>query len=189
MAKGSQSAIAEHDAGFIGDELASTSVGEVVTGNQIQAGRKFLTKFGIDASELSDKEVVEKLNKIRVARARSVEVLSRGPTIDGIELILKKHVPKGHIGEFVLERDVDVSRAKAMGWMVLVDDKAKKDTPTGKADGVVRLGDCILMTMPEEDYIANRLVKLERLERRHKKTQAQAARDETSEWTIPVVEL
>jgi len=157
-------------------------------GNQIEAGRKFLLKFGIDAAKFSDQEVADKLERIREAKAKSVEVLSRGPVLDGIERLLKL-VPKGYVGEFKLDTELEVSRAQALGWEVFHDEKASKKTLTGAADTKVHMGDTILMIMPEEVYIANKLVKLERVERRRRQSEPKRAQMETSAWTVPVVEL
>ena len=157
--------------------------------DQIKAGRRFLQKFGIDASKLTDEDVVDKLEKIREAKAKSVEVLSKGPTLDGMERLLQKYIPEGFRGEFKLNNEIDIPRAEAMGWEIVRDKRAKKDTPTASADDKVVLGDTVLMMMPEEQYIANTLVKLERVEANRRLSRPSKSRDETSEWAVPVVEL
>jgi len=168
-------------------ELETSEI-PVYAGDQVQAGRKFLQKFGIDSKSLTNQQVVDKLERIREAKAKSVEILSRGPVLDGIERLLKL-VPKGFVGEFMLESDLEISRAEALGWEVFLDEKASKKTPTGTADRRVRMGDTILMVIPEEIYIANKLVKLERIERRRRQSESKRAQSETSHWTVPVVEL
>lgn len=132
---------------------------------QIQEAISFLQKYSIDTDELSVAEIIEKMDKIQSFRKTAVQVLSRGQVVDGINQMLKK-VPKGYRGEFKRERDLDVSRAKALGWEIFIDDTVK--SATGSADGKVRLGDCILMTMPEERYIAHTIARQERIIERRK---------------------
>lgn len=164
---------------------------EEYTNDKIEAGRAWLIKFGIDASGYSAKEVVEKLNKIREAKKAAVEVLARGPTIDAMEMLLE-YVPEGFVGEFKAIRDTDIHRAEALGWQVFKHEKASKKTTTASSDNTVRLGDTILMIIPEEMYVARQLTRLERRQARKNRAtlgEQKRAERETSDWEIPVVKL
>ena len=63
---------------------------------------------------------------------------------------------------------MDVRLTNARGFNVLEDDRANLETSTRKSDGLVRLGDQILMIIPEEKYVAHRLAKADRLAERRK---------------------
>lgn len=128
---------------------------------------QFLNKYGVMTDNLSPKEVMDKIKKIHAAKDVAAQVLSRGRAIDGIERILS-FVPDGYIGEFKRENDIDVARARTLGFDVFKSEEAKLESSTGKADGLVRFGDQILMIIPEEMHIANRLVKADRLAERRK---------------------
>ena len=110
---------------------------------------------------------MEKIEKIHSAKKTVGQVLSRGRALDGIERLLS-FVPRGYVGEFKRENDMDVSRAEALGFEVFISDEAKLESSTGTADGRVKLGDQILMIIPEELHVANRLIKADRLAARRK---------------------
>ena len=135
--------------------------------SQLETAHKFLNKYGIRTSHLSDEQVIEKLRKIQDAKAVASQVLSRGRVIDTVSRILE-YVPDGMIGEFKRDNDLDISRAKALKWEVFVDEKAKLESATGTADGCTRLGDLILMVIPEEIYVGTRLARADRLAERRK---------------------
>ena len=139
---------------------------------------QFLNKYGIMTEGLSPKEVIGKFKKVKEAKEEASQVLSRGRAIDGISRLLS-FVPEGFIGEFKRENDIDISRAKTLGFTVLVSDDARLDSSTGKSDGLVRFGDQILMIIPEERHVGNRLAKAERLAKRR------AARRVTEGSNIP----
>lgn len=140
----------------------------VVLPQEVVQARTFLENYGIKHAHLTDKEVMQKIHKIDAARRTSVQVLSRGKAIDGIERALQK-VPEGYVGEFRRDRDVDIQRAEALGWTVFIDEDAKKETPTQAADNKVKLGDQILMIIPEEEYVGNWIAIRERREARRKR--------------------
>ena len=133
----------------------------------LEEAHQFLNRYGVNTEGLSPKEVMEKIDKIHAAKAESAQVLSRGQALDGIERLLT-FVPEGFIGEFMRENDMDINRAKALGFKVLESEEANLASSTGKADGLVRCADQILMIIPEERHIANRLIKAERLAERRK---------------------
>ena len=132
---------------------------------QIEDGRTFLEKYEIDTTGMSPHDVVEKLRKIQNAKEEQAQVLSRGLVLDGLSRLLT-FVPEGFRGGFFGTEDVDVQRAKALGWEVFVDEKAKLESSVGGADGVVRLGDQLLMIIPEELYVGSLLAKAERFKTR-----------------------
>ncbi len=136
-----------------------------VSPEKVQECRMFLDRFGIDEAKYSDQEVVEKVRRIQKARESHAQVLSRGRTLDGLDRLLK-FVPDGYIGEFKRERPEDISRAHALGFRVFKSDEAAVASSTGSADGKVRLGDCILMIIPEEEYIAAHLAKQDNITHR-----------------------
>lgn len=136
-----------------------------VSPEKVQECRMFLDRFGINESEYTDKEVIEKVRRIQKARESHAQVLSRGRTLDGLDRLLK-FVPKGYVGEFKRENPEDISRAHALGFRVFKSEDAAVASSTGSADGKVRLGDCILMIIPEEEYIAAHLAKQDNIQRR-----------------------
>ena len=128
----------------------------------------FLNRYGIRTEGLTPKEVMNKIKKIEVAREEHAQVLSRGQALDGLERLLS-FVPKGFVGEFKRENNEDIQRAETQGFVVLTCGDANLESPTGTPDDKVRFGDQILMIVPEERYVANRLNKAERLAARRKK--------------------
>jgi len=135
--------------------------------SQLETAHKFLNKYGIRTDKLSDEQVIEKLRKIQDAKTVAAQVLSRGRVVDTIDRILD-YVPEGMIGEFKRDNDLDISRAKALKWEVFIDEKAKLESATGTSDGTVKLGDLILMVIPEEIYVGTRLARADRLAERRK---------------------
>ena len=135
------------------------------TETQIEEGRVFLEKYGINTSNLAPQDVFEKLQKIQNAKEEAAQVLSRGRALDGINRLLS-FVPTGFTGGFFGENDIDVRRAEALGWEVLIDEDANKQSSTGASDNRVRLGDQVLMIIPEENYVGNLLAKAERFKKR-----------------------
>lgn len=133
----------------------------------LEEAHKFLNQYGIRTEHLTPKEVMEKIEKIHTAKEEASQVLSRGQALDGIERLMT-FVPEGFVGGFYRENDMDVSRAESLGFIVFKSEEANLESSTGTPDGRVRLGDQILMIIPEEEYVANRLIKAERLAERRK---------------------
>lgn len=161
---------------------------------QLETAHKFLNKYGIRTDKLSDEQVIGKLQKIQDAKNVAAQVLSRGRVVDTIERILD-YVPDGMIGEFKRDNDLDISRAKALKWEVFVDEKAKLESATGTADGCTRLGDLILMVIPEEVYVGTRLARADRLAERRKirkskeKNPSQGDNIMGADPLVPVIQL
>jgi hypothetical protein len=122
----------------------------------------FLERYGIDTSELSPEKIQEKYDKIQNLASENMQVLSRGTTLDGIDRLLS-YVPKGFRGEFFRDSKPDLDRARGMGWVPLKSEEANLDSPTGKSDGLVRLGDLVLFIIPEEEYVARQIAQERRL--------------------------
>jgi hypothetical protein len=118
----------------------------------------FLEKYGIDTDDMSPDEAVEKYNKIQGLVSEQAQVLSRGPVHDGLDRLLS-HVPKGFRGEFFHDSSTDMDRARALGWVPFESKEANLKSPTGKADGLVRLGDLVLFIIPEEEYAAKQIAR------------------------------
>ena len=64
-----------------------------------EEAHKFLNRYGIKTEGLTDKEVMEKIEKIQAAKEEAAQVLSRGRALDGIERLLD-FVPEGYVGGF-----------------------------------------------------------------------------------------
>lgn len=130
-----------------------------------QAGQ-FLRKYGIRTDELSDVEILSKAENILALSNSAAQVLSRGQVVDALENLLKRYVPKGFVGEFKRERDLDVQRAEALGWSVFIAEGKVRESLTNSADGKVRLGDLILMIQPEDNYVAYHIARERRKAKR-----------------------
>ena len=130
--------------------------------NRADAAREYILKHNLKATkkdakgeetELSAEEALEKAERIRVARSKAAQVLSRGRTLDTLDRVLA-HVPDGYVGQLVRESDVDIDRFRILGFELFESKAAKKESSHGTADGKIRVGDQILMTIREEDYAA-----------------------------------
>lgn len=137
----------------------------VVSSQLVEECKMFLENFGIDTSSDSDEEIVDKVRRIKAKRQTHAQVLSRGKVLDGLNRLLE-FVPKGYVGEFVRETPDDISRKKALGFTVLSSPEANLESSTGSADSKVRLGDQILMIIPEEDYVAMQLARQDIIRKR-----------------------
>lgn len=156
--------------------MATTRVGLEVD-LLVKNSRDFLRKFGVDESRYSDDEVLEKIEKIREVQSENVQVLSRGDATDQIKTFINK-IPRGLIGEFVPDRPIDIERRKALGWIVFLDEEAASTSPTGASDSVIRLADCILMVIPEEKLVAQRMGQESHLQDARLKRDPKRAADE-----------
>jgi hypothetical protein len=122
----------------------------------------FLEHYGIDTDGMTAEEAYDKYEKIQGLAEEQAQVLSRGATLDGFERLLG-HVPKGFKGEFFHDSSTEMDRARALGWVPLKSEEANQESMTGKADGLVRLGDLVLFVIPDVDYAAKQIAR----ERRH----------------------
>ena len=130
--------------------------------NRAEKAREYILKHNLKATkrdvegeevELSAEEALEKAERIRLARSKAAQVLSRGRTLDTLDRVLA-YVPDGYVGQLVRESDVDIDRFTILGFELFESQAAKKESSHGTADGKVRVGDQILMTIREEDYAA-----------------------------------
>lgn len=180
------------------EKVQSASVKKVLESAQRSESAEYrdavakLIEYDFRHEDLSVEEVIAKAKRVTEAEATSAQVLSRGRTLDSIDRILKKYVPEGMVGEFARNNDLDIARYRALGYEVFVDEdaKGKKETPTGTADGLVRLGDTILMTIPEETYrVINRQKARRRAEKRRKTDSRALARAERMKSNLPIEEM
>jgi hypothetical protein len=111
---------------------------------------------------MTPEEAFEKYERIQGLAQEQAQVLSRGATLDSFDLLLS-HVPKGFKGEYIRDSPTEMDRARAMGWRPLESEEANQDSPTGKADGLVRIGDLVLFVIPDEEYAAKQIAR----DRRH----------------------
>lgn len=132
---------------------------------RVESAGKFLQKYGIKVSGLSDEQILSKAENILKLSQSAAQVLSRGQVLDGLERLLK-FVPKGFVGEFKRERDLDIARAEALGWRVFIAEGKARESLTNSADGKLRLGDLILMIMPEDNYAAHLIAREQRKRQR-----------------------
>jgi len=146
---------------------ADFSTSSHVAPQVLEEAHVFLNRYGIQTADLTPKEVMTKIQKIQSYKEESAQVLSRGQALDGIERLLS-FLPKGYTGSFMRENDMDISRAETQGFKVFISDEARLESSTGTSDGRVRYGDQILMMIPEEKFVANRLLKSDRLAARRK---------------------
>lgn len=154
----------------------------------IRKARQFLSRYGINEKKLSDVQVIEKTNKINAAYQAKAEVLSRGRVTDSISRVLE-HVPEGFVGELKGDNENDIKLAEAMGWKLFVDKKAGKASSTGTSDGIVRVGDQVLMMIPEEDYVAILMARDERRRERRRARDPKNRNKETQGFAHPVFDL
>lgn len=138
--------------------------------NRARQARPILARYGIDESKLTDQEVVEKVDKINNLRAENVQVLSRGPVVDGLKRILDM-VPAGLIGQFILNTPMQIQRAESLGWKVHTDKNLAQESPTPSASNHVIMGDCVLMTIPEEMYVAQLMERDARIAEKRKRNE------------------
>lgn len=159
--------------------MAKGTAATLLSAEKVKKSREWLEHYGIDTDEMNDDEVLEKVDKIKATVELKSEILMRGTTSDGMQKLLDG-VPKGYVGEFKRSRNLDIQLAESQGWKVMVDEKLSKLSDTPSSDGTVILGDCVLMIIPDYEYVAMRVAtKRRRAERRRAhspKAQAEEAR-------------
>lgn len=161
---------------------------QLSTYDRIRSARQKLDSYGIDVSKLSDQEVLQKVEKIQGIINEKVQVLSRGQVLANIHRLLA-YVPSGYIGQFVRETDLDISTYQALGFRILIDEKANQDSMTSTGDGKIRLGDQILMITPEENYVAIRVVREQNRESRKVSRTTKGQLAEGRNLEVPIFEL
>lgn len=142
-----------------------------------------LEEYNIDSEEMTKREVIEAAERIKRKAAKFVQVLSRGQTNDMIRRVLEK-VPDHLHAELVMASDLIIPRYEAMGFEVWSDPEASKAGSHKDGDTTVRVGDCILMVMPKEDYAI--LDKIRRDRRTRKRLAAERAKVKTQMASIGV---
>ena len=150
-----------------------TSVqGLIETHRTLDKMRSLLAGYGLSVEKLSDAELVAKYNKIMKLAQEQTQVLSKGVVLDRLAYLVDKYVKDGFVGEFFLNSEEGVHRAQGMGWELVIDKKANKESPTGTADGRVLTGDLVLMQKPEDEYVADSIAKAQRRANRRKRHEA-----------------
>jgi hypothetical protein len=176
-------------------ESAKKAAAAAALANRVSAAVEYIEEHGLKSTkrdkqgkevELSAEEALEKAERIRKARSKAAQVLSRGRTLDTLDRVLA-HVPDGYVGQLVRESDVDIDRFEILGFEVFTSEKAKKESSHGTADGKVRVGDQILMTMPEEDYAALQYEKQLRVAKKREAHKPEARRRQFEAETDPDV--
>lgn len=154
---------------------------------------KVLMEFDFAQGDLSEEEVIEKAARLKDMESRAAQVLSRGRTLDAMDRISAKHVPKGHVGLLVRNNELDIARAQALGYELCFNEehkKSAKDTPTGTADGLIRVGDAVLMSISEEEHRVLQKVKAKRIAEKRRRTDPRAlARAARMQDNLPIEEM
>ena len=141
-----------------------------LTTEKITSAYNKLAQFDIDFGELTPAQAVEKARELSQKEARFAQVLSRGQTTDMVMRVLSK-VPDHLHGQLVHDHENVVPRYESMGFRVWHDPDAAEEGSHRTGDTRVRVGDCILMVIPKEDFAVMDKVRQDR--RRRKRTSAQ----------------
>ena len=148
------------------DEMrASASSVPTPPSREVDQAREFLSLFGVDSSNKTDLEVIVLMDEIQAIKEETAQVLSRGQVIGGIERVLAL-VPNGLKGVLFREDKDSIADAKGYGYVVFHHESAEAESSTGTSDGIVRYGDCIVMVIPEAEYVAKQLVHQRRVRKR-----------------------
>lgn len=153
---------------------------------ELEKRRLFLDKYGMNIKGVPDDEIIAVYDRVMAISNEKIQVLSRGQVLSNIERLLT-FVPEGYEGQFFREKDDEIHAAEALGWRVLINDKAKLESSTGAADGKVRLGDQIIMIMPKETFIALRFARDRHIQEiRRARDPKRMAKEETAKFEAPV---
>lgn len=148
--------------------------------DEVAAANMLLLEHGISSEDLSPEEAVAKAERLQAAKARAVQVLSRGKTLDALDMALET-VPKGYVGEFVREDEMSVNRKRALGYELVEASSDKRRSLHPSGDSRVRVGDVVLMQIPEEEHVAIQAARQEVRQKRVAKNPAEKQRRAQSE--------
>ena len=111
--------------------------------------------------EMTPEEAVERR---RQRKAQLAQVLNRGVLSDKLKSILDAAVPEGRGGKFVLDHDEHRIRYTNLGFNY----EYRKDVPKHllHADGHIRVGDVVLMTIDLEDAAILREIQIDGVKKR-----------------------
>lgn len=130
-------------------------------------GAEALAKLGIESdpppivqTEPSPEQVAATFEQ---KVAKMTQVLNRGILNDRLADIVKKATPKGRHGKPVRDREEDIIRYQNLGYTFDVNPDVKG--MHGTADGRIRIGDLVIMTISEEDYQVLQQVNKNRVKR------------------------
>jgi hypothetical protein len=138
-------------------------------------GRDALDKLrGKDLTDLTQEEVIpsapapeptpEEAEEIALKKkARISQILSRGILNDKLEGIVDKCVPPGWGSKFVREDDQSIIRHKNLEFGFTYTEAASE---IADPDGIIRVGDAILMTISPEDREILKAAKADQVQRK-----------------------
>lgn len=118
-----------------------------------------------DTTKAAEKTAAEAAKIAREERrAHFAQVLVRGVLNTRLQLILDESVPEGRFGKFVRDDKADVIRAENLGFTFEYKEGAVG--VHGDSTGRIRAGDCVLMTISEEDAEIHRELRRELVKRK-----------------------
>lgn len=118
---------------------------------------------------LTAQQAKEKANELAKKKARIAQILSTGLTAQMLRI---KHKDPSKRYCYIRNRDVDIERYQALGY-VLDTDQPKKENVHKTGDDRKVVGDTVLMSIGREDFELIEEVKSEMVERRHASNPAQ----------------
>lgn len=105
-------------------------------------------KFSSTRGDLSSEEAEARAAEIAAKKAKLAQVLSRGYLNE--KLGEAENVGDGWKGLWIYDRPEDIARASAIGAVMVTD--GDTEGLHGTSDGRRRIGDVVLMKIPQEDY-------------------------------------
>ena len=121
----------------------------------------------IETSQIEDPEPTpEEAEEIRAQKkARIAQVMSKGMLNEKLKSVFDAFVPEGYSGKFVRYSEESVIRYQNLGFGFTYSKEVDKDSVHGSAEGFVKVGDVILMTITLEDLSILHEVKMETIQR------------------------
>lgn len=122
---------------------------------------------GLDAESLkgTDEPTPEEAEAIRAQKKKRVaQVLTRGVLNAKLDNVYHASVPSGRVGKFIRDDFESTIRYTNLGYSFEYNSEAVK--LHGSADGHIRVGDVVLMTISQEDREILREVKREGIKRK-----------------------
>lgn len=124
------------------DELGAEALAEITASVKGSKKKKL--------SEREDKSPEEIAALREQRKAQLIQVLSRGQLNSRLDDIISNCVPENRVGKFVRDRPEDITRYQNLGYTFEVTENARG--LHGTADGRVRVGDVVLMTIDRESH-------------------------------------
>lgn len=125
--------------------------------------QKKLEDLGAEALglDLNDKEVEVKeeptpelaLETRAQKKARIAQVFTRGVVNSKLQAVYEVAVPEDRVGKFIRDTEEDIIRYRNLGFeFVYKKGAATRVDAHGTADGRIRIGDVVLVTISKEDH-------------------------------------